>query len=318
MQTPPLVLEARATVYEAARMLREGTRECIVILTEGRPVGIVTEPDLHPRRRAPGTRCCRRTSCGGAATGRGGPTRSVRSGPGAGRSTEHEHEHETDGRARTGCRRAPSSWWACWVAPCDALRVDLAGRRAGRPRSGCGDRRRSRGSRHHGAGERPRGWPRSRRGRAALVVGAMGSSGISRQLWAKPRTWPISWVRAFWRSRPRGRRPGLHTRSDQVWLTAFTSMSDSGSGRSSLDLIGGERQDLGACSRARPAPRDRGTTRASEHHPVDPVPLHRGGRLGEALDGEGHRGARELGWLQGAAAPATAWTSSSEVSPGPG
>jgi CBS domain-containing protein len=48
MQMPPLVLDSDATVYQAARMLREGTRECIVILAEGRPVGIVTEPDLHP------------------------------------------------------------------------------------------------------------------------------------------------------------------------------------------------------------------------------------------------------------------------------
>jgi CBS domain-containing protein len=48
MQTPPLVLETDATVYQAARLLREGTRACIVILIAGRPVGIVTEPDLHP------------------------------------------------------------------------------------------------------------------------------------------------------------------------------------------------------------------------------------------------------------------------------
>jgi CBS domain-containing protein len=54
MQTPPLVLEAEATVYEAARMLREGTRECIVILTQGHPVGIITEPDLHPPPASPG------------------------------------------------------------------------------------------------------------------------------------------------------------------------------------------------------------------------------------------------------------------------
>jgi CBS domain-containing protein len=48
MQTPPLVLESDATVYQAARLLREGTRACIVILAAGHPVGIVTEPDLHP------------------------------------------------------------------------------------------------------------------------------------------------------------------------------------------------------------------------------------------------------------------------------
>jgi CBS domain-containing protein len=54
MQTPPLVLDADATGYEAARLLREGTRECIVVLAEGRPVGIVTEPDLHPPPASPG------------------------------------------------------------------------------------------------------------------------------------------------------------------------------------------------------------------------------------------------------------------------
>jgi CBS domain-containing protein len=53
MQTPALVLDSDATVYQAARMLREGTRECIVILAEGRPVGIVTEPDLHPPPASP-------------------------------------------------------------------------------------------------------------------------------------------------------------------------------------------------------------------------------------------------------------------------
>jgi len=53
MQTPPLVLDAEATVYEAARLLREGARECIVIREEGHPVGIVTEPDLHPPPASP-------------------------------------------------------------------------------------------------------------------------------------------------------------------------------------------------------------------------------------------------------------------------
>jgi CBS domain-containing protein len=53
MQTPALILDSGATVYEAARLLREGTRECIVILAEGRPVGIVTEPDLHPPAASP-------------------------------------------------------------------------------------------------------------------------------------------------------------------------------------------------------------------------------------------------------------------------
>lgn len=53
MQTPPLVLEANATVYEAARMLEEGSRECIVVLIEGRPVGVLSEGDLHPPPASP-------------------------------------------------------------------------------------------------------------------------------------------------------------------------------------------------------------------------------------------------------------------------
>jgi CBS domain-containing protein len=54
MQTPALVLDAHATLYEAARLLREGVRECIVVTVEGRPVGIVSEEDLHPPPVSPG------------------------------------------------------------------------------------------------------------------------------------------------------------------------------------------------------------------------------------------------------------------------
>jgi CBS domain-containing protein len=53
MQTPPLVLEADAPVSQAARLLREGSRECIVVLLEGHPVGIVSESDLHPPPASP-------------------------------------------------------------------------------------------------------------------------------------------------------------------------------------------------------------------------------------------------------------------------
>jgi CBS domain-containing protein len=53
MQTPPLVLDTEATVYEAARLLREGARECVVVLMEGHPVGIVTESELHPPPASP-------------------------------------------------------------------------------------------------------------------------------------------------------------------------------------------------------------------------------------------------------------------------
>jgi CBS domain-containing protein len=54
MQTPPLVLDAHATVYEAARLLREGARECVVVLVEGRPAGIITDEHLHPPPASPG------------------------------------------------------------------------------------------------------------------------------------------------------------------------------------------------------------------------------------------------------------------------
>src|SRR5688572_27045141 len=53
MQTPPLVLEADATVAQAARMLSEGSRECIVVLQNGCPVGVVSESDLHPPPPSP-------------------------------------------------------------------------------------------------------------------------------------------------------------------------------------------------------------------------------------------------------------------------
>jgi CBS domain-containing protein len=48
MQTPPLVLDAAATIEQAGHLLREGTRACIVVLVEGRPAGIVTADDLDP------------------------------------------------------------------------------------------------------------------------------------------------------------------------------------------------------------------------------------------------------------------------------
>jgi CBS domain-containing protein len=53
MQTPPLVLDAGATVVQAARLLDEGSRECIVVLVDGRPAGIVSESDLHPPPASP-------------------------------------------------------------------------------------------------------------------------------------------------------------------------------------------------------------------------------------------------------------------------
>jgi len=53
MQTPPLVLEASASIEQAGRLLREGSRECIVVLVEGHPVGFVVEDDLHPPPASP-------------------------------------------------------------------------------------------------------------------------------------------------------------------------------------------------------------------------------------------------------------------------
>jgi CBS domain-containing protein len=48
MRTPPVLLPPDVTVAEAGRLLREGARECIVVVSEGSAVGIVTEADLHP------------------------------------------------------------------------------------------------------------------------------------------------------------------------------------------------------------------------------------------------------------------------------
>jgi len=47
MQTPPIVLTPDASIAEAARLLQEGSRECIVVVSEGRPVGFVTEAELR-------------------------------------------------------------------------------------------------------------------------------------------------------------------------------------------------------------------------------------------------------------------------------
>jgi CBS domain-containing protein len=47
MRTPPLILPPDATVAMACRVLGEGARECIVVVSEGNAVGIVTEADLH-------------------------------------------------------------------------------------------------------------------------------------------------------------------------------------------------------------------------------------------------------------------------------
>jgi CBS domain-containing protein len=56
MRTPPLLLPPDTTVAMAGRLLREGSRECIVVVSEGSAVGIVTEADLHSPLPADGVR----------------------------------------------------------------------------------------------------------------------------------------------------------------------------------------------------------------------------------------------------------------------
>ena len=53
MQTPPLVLPSDATIAEACRLLSEGARACIVVVSDGHAVGIVRDSDLHPPPVAP-------------------------------------------------------------------------------------------------------------------------------------------------------------------------------------------------------------------------------------------------------------------------
>jgi CBS domain-containing protein len=46
MRTPPLLLAPDASLAHAGRLLREGTRDCVVVVSEGRPVGVVTRDEL--------------------------------------------------------------------------------------------------------------------------------------------------------------------------------------------------------------------------------------------------------------------------------
>jgi CBS domain-containing protein len=46
MRTPPLLLAPSASLAHAGRLLREGARDCVVVVSEGRPVGVVTREEL--------------------------------------------------------------------------------------------------------------------------------------------------------------------------------------------------------------------------------------------------------------------------------
>jgi CBS domain-containing protein len=46
MRTPPLVLGPDASLAQAGRLLRDGARDCVVVVSEGRPVGVVTRDEL--------------------------------------------------------------------------------------------------------------------------------------------------------------------------------------------------------------------------------------------------------------------------------
>jgi CBS domain-containing protein len=46
MRTPPLLLSPEASLAHAGRLLREGARDCVVVVSEGRPVGVVTRDEL--------------------------------------------------------------------------------------------------------------------------------------------------------------------------------------------------------------------------------------------------------------------------------
>jgi CBS domain-containing protein len=46
MRTPPLLLAPDASLAHAGRLLREGARDCVVVVSEGRPVGVVTRDEL--------------------------------------------------------------------------------------------------------------------------------------------------------------------------------------------------------------------------------------------------------------------------------
>lgn len=46
MRTPPLLLAPEASLAHAGRLLREGARDCVVVVSQGRPIGVVTREEL--------------------------------------------------------------------------------------------------------------------------------------------------------------------------------------------------------------------------------------------------------------------------------
>jgi CBS domain-containing protein len=46
MRTPPLLLAPDDSLAHAGRLLREGTRDCVVVVSEGHAVGVVTQDEL--------------------------------------------------------------------------------------------------------------------------------------------------------------------------------------------------------------------------------------------------------------------------------
>lgn len=53
MRTPPLLLAPDASLAHAGRLLRGGGRDCVVVVSEGRPVGVVTRDELVGTAPAP-------------------------------------------------------------------------------------------------------------------------------------------------------------------------------------------------------------------------------------------------------------------------
>jgi CBS domain-containing protein len=53
MRTPPLLLAPDASLAHAGRLLRGGGRDCVVVVSEGRPVGVVTRDELLGTGPAP-------------------------------------------------------------------------------------------------------------------------------------------------------------------------------------------------------------------------------------------------------------------------
>jgi CBS domain-containing protein len=53
MRTPPLLLAPDASLSHAGRLLRGGGRDCVVVMSEGQPVGVVTRDELLGTAPAP-------------------------------------------------------------------------------------------------------------------------------------------------------------------------------------------------------------------------------------------------------------------------